>query len=59
MWRQWRWLSLMTSAMRQGLDWQQVESVLRLKRIGKKQWPGIFEGLDAMQDEALEALSRQ
>lgn len=44
-WRQWRWLVGLNGAVRQGLDWQQVESALRLMGIKRKRWPDIFAGL--------------
>lgn len=44
-WRQWRWLVGVRGAVRQGLDWQQVESALRLMGIKRKRWPDIFAGL--------------
>lgn len=59
-WRQWRWISGgMGRPVRDGLDWQQVQSALELGGVNREDWPGIFSGLRVMQAEALEALADQ
>lgn len=57
-WRQWRWLVGLNSAVRQGMDWQQVESALRLMGVKRKRWPTIHAGLKVMEEEALNALEQ-
>lgn len=57
-WRQWRWIPLPMGARRAGLDWQQVESALRLNGLDAARWPKIFRGLEVMQEAALEVLGR-
>lgn len=50
------------SAVREGLDWTQVEAVLRMQRVKKKEWPRILAGLQVMQAAAkaeLDEVSRQ
>lgn len=58
-WRTWRWLVGMTAARRVGLDFQQVESVLRLQGIKRKAWPAIFRQLRTMESAALEVLAER
>jgi len=48
----------MGGAVRLGMDWGQVESSLRLAGIKRREWPVVFEGLQAMENEALETLNR-
>jgi hypothetical protein len=48
----------MGAAWREGLDWQQVASALILMGVKRRQWPGIFNGLRAMQAAALEEFSK-
>ncbi|MFC5769812.1 DUF1799 domain-containing protein [Thauera sinica] len=59
-WRQWRYVSLgMAGATRAGLDWAQVESVMRMQRILPRQRTAICEALAEMETAALEVLSKR
>lgn len=54
-WRQWRWVAGgMAAPQRDGLDWCQVRAVVELSVADRAEWPGILEGLQVMQDAALE-----
>ncbi|TXT23899.1 MAG: hypothetical protein FD134_1868 [Gallionellaceae bacterium] len=53
-WNQWRKVVLDKQIIRDGMDWQQVESALNLSGVERARWPLIFEGLRAMEAEALE-----
>lgn len=57
-WQQWRKVWLKDRLVRECIDWAQVESVLNLAGIKRTQWPRIYEGLKAAQDEALDYLNR-
>lgn len=48
----------MGPTVRQGLDFGQVESALRLMRIKKKRWPALLAALREMEGAALEALAK-
>lgn len=58
-WKQWKKTTVGNSVVRDGIDWAQVESALKLSRIKRSRWTLIFEGLLAMQDEAIETLNGQ
>lgn len=58
-WHAWRWVAAGLGAVREGLDWAQVESVLRLRRIKKREWPRIHAGLMVMQAAAKAELVSQ
>ena len=45
--------------VRVGMNWGEVEASLKLSGIKRREWPTIFEGLQAMQDEALTFFSEQ
>lgn len=57
-WNQWHRAVVNNNIVRCGMDWAQVEAALKLNRVERPQWPMIFEGLRAMEDEALEYLKR-
>jgi hypothetical protein len=57
-WMQWKRVVVQGRTVRDCIDWPQVESALNLNGIKRAQWPTIFVGLRAMQDEAIEYLSR-
>lgn len=50
LWRRWR---KDRQGQREALDLQQAESALALRRIPQTEWPAIFDGLLAMEDEAI------
>ena len=56
-WKQWRTVVLHDRAVRDSMDWMQVEAALNLSGIKRAQWPLIFEGLQAMEQQALECLN--
>lgn len=56
-WNQWRKVVIGNQAVRDCIDWAQVESALKLSKVKRGKWPMIFEGLRAMQDEVLEYLN--
>lgn len=56
-WNQWRKVVINNSAVRDSMDWQQVESAMNLSGIKRKQRVAIFEGLRALEPEALKILS--
>jgi hypothetical protein len=58
-WKQWRKLVVGNRVVRDSVDFAQVESALTLSGIKRAQWPLIFEGLRAMENEALEYLNRE
>jgi hypothetical protein len=54
LWNQWRVLPGQDGkAVRLGLDWGQAESALRLAGIHRRKWPQIFDGLQAMENQAI------
>ena len=59
-WRRWRYLTPPAGkAVRQCLDFAQVNAALEGMGIGRERWPEIHRGLDVMESEALDALARQ
>jgi hypothetical protein len=57
-WRQWKWLAGGLGApMRLGLDWCQVEAMMRLRGIGRRRRAGIVGALRIMEEAALECLA--
>jgi hypothetical protein len=58
-WNQWKKIVSAGNNVRDAIDWVQVESALKLSGIKRGQWPIIFEGLQAMEIEALEILNRE
>lgn len=58
-WNQWKKIVSGANIARDGIDWTQVEATLKLSGIKRGQWPLIFEGLQAMEVEALEYLNRK
>ncbi len=56
-WRQWRWIGGGLGApMRTGLDWTQVEAVMRMRRIAPRVRASMLDGLRAMEEAALEVI---
>lgn len=53
---QWRKVAVGNQVVRNGMDWAQVESALRLSGIKRSTWPLIFDGLRAMEQETLKIL---
>ena len=51
-WSQWH-VVVAKELVRIGMNWVEVESALRLSGIRRSEWPVIFEGLQAMQNEVL------
>lgn len=59
-WNQWRWIAGGIAApIRAGMEWTQVESVMRMKGILRTDQPVIFAGLRVMEHAALEAIWKQ
>lgn len=58
-WPQWKKTVAGSRVIRDAIDWMQVECVMKFMRIRRSDWPLIFEGLQAMQNEALEILNRE
>ena len=56
-WNQWRIVMGKDGPVRMGMDWSQVESALTLSGIKRREWPVIFEGLQAMENEAITSLN--
>jgi hypothetical protein len=57
-WNTWRKLVQGKQVIREGIDWTQVESALKLSGIKRKEWRDIFECLQIMEAEALRYLNR-
>jgi hypothetical protein len=57
-WNQWRWISGMVT-MRIGLDWTQVEAVMRMRAIPRGEHMSLLSALRIMESEALAALAKQ
>lgn len=57
-WHQWRVIAG-KELVRLGMDWGQVESAMSLSGIKRREWPVIFEGLQVMQNEAIEIFNEQ
>ncbi|MCL4759771.1 MAG: DUF1799 domain-containing protein [Rhodocyclaceae bacterium] len=58
-WRQWRWVSAgMAGAVRAGLDWCQVEAVMRMRGIGRRERPALLLALRVMESAAIEEMAR-
>lgn len=55
-WRQWRWVAGGMNAVRVGLDWCQVEAVMRMQGIKRRRRPDLMRGLRVMEDAALAEL---
>jgi hypothetical protein len=55
---QWRILSGMGGVQWQGIDYQSIEGVLRLKAISPDDWPALFNDLRIMERAALEVLNK-
>lgn len=55
-WNQWRKVSVKNAVLRDSMDWAQVESAMNLSGIKRAQRPVIFEGLRALEAEALKIL---
>jgi hypothetical protein len=39
-----------------GLDYQAIESTLRMTRVPRSEWPHVFDDLRTMEDAALEQI---
>ncbi|WP_418646560.1 DUF1799 domain-containing protein [Thauera butanivorans] len=57
-WRQWRWVSGGLGAQRVGLDWCQVESVMRLQGIKRRRRAALMRDLKVMEDAAADELAQ-
>ncbi|MDR1351489.1 MAG: DUF1799 domain-containing protein [Zoogloeaceae bacterium] len=57
-WNQWRWCSGMVP-MRAGLDWGQVEAVMRLRGVPRRERCGLMKALRIMENEALGVMAAQ
>lgn len=56
-WRQWRWVpGGLGGAQRDGLDWAQVESAMRLRRVPVRERARLMDALAIMQEAALARL---
>lgn len=51
-----QWTYVGDAGLPKGLDYGAVESVLRLRGVKRKKWPGIFDGLRLMEAVALPIL---
>ncbi len=51
-WSQWH-VVVARDLVRIGMNWGEVESALRMSGIKRSEWPVVFDGLQAMQNEAL------
>ncbi|MDR2451000.1 MAG: DUF1799 domain-containing protein [Candidatus Accumulibacter sp.] len=59
-WRQWKWLGGGFAApVRIGLDWTQVEAVMRMKGMRKRTRARVMNALGVMEDAALEVIARR
>lgn len=56
-WNQWRKVSINNTVVRDSMDWAQAESAMNLSGIKRAQRPTIFEGLRALEAEALKIMS--
>ena len=54
-WNQWH-VVVGKELVRMGMNWGEVEAALKLSGIKRREWTVIFEGLLAMQDEAINIL---
>lgn len=53
-WRQWRWIPAgLAGAVRDGLDWVQVEAVMRMDGVPKRARRHLRQALRTMQDAAI------
>ncbi len=57
-WRQWRWVAGGMDARRVGLDWCQVEAVMRMQGIKRRKRAGLLKDLRLMEGAALEELAQ-
>lgn len=55
-WRQWRWVASGFGAQRVGLDWCQVEAVMRMRGIERASRSELVRTLKIMEDAALDEL---
>ncbi|MFN3987579.1 MAG: DUF1799 domain-containing protein [Rhodocyclaceae bacterium] len=55
-WRQWRWVGTGFAAWREGLDWGQAESVMRMLGVKRCRRPALLRALKVMQDAAVDEL---
>lgn len=56
-WRQWRYVSVgMAGSTRAGLDWSQIEAVMRMQRIPPRQRPALCNALSEMESTVLKVL---
>lgn len=57
-WNQWRKLLIGNQAVRDCMDWSQVDAALNLSKVKRGKRPMIFEGLRAMEKEVLDYLNK-
>lgn len=57
-WRQWRWVPSGMGAVRAGLDWCQVEAVMRMRGIKRREHPELLRALRVMEGAAVEEMAR-
>lgn len=59
-WRAWRWVPRgLAGARREGLDWCQVEAVMRMRRVPPRERTQLLDDLRRMQDAALTVLEEE
>ena len=56
--QEYQWLKSMTpdGPRRDGLDHGQIKNTLELLRVKKRKWPDVFNGVKAMEAEAIETM---
>ena len=57
-WNQWRWIGGMTP-MRCGMDWTQVEAVMRMREVRRNDRRCVLSALRIMESEALAVMAKQ
>lgn len=56
---QWRYAVGMQATVALGLEYHAVESVFRLARIPRAQWPALFDDIQTMEAAALPVLNQR